>query len=180
MGVPHLMQENPSGYRCYYNQEDAFQVAKRPSRRQMQPRRHLEKGRSASAHNLHTESPREEVTHSHDPPTYEEAMQSLGRSPTQQDLGPFSPVYLSSSLVPYKDDSPSTLEGEERMEDQEEGAITKEDAAAEPQESKAEYVPSSPQYVPASDEEAEMSSDEDLEAPTWPPEKLIKPLPMRT
>ena len=87
-------------------------MAERPSRRHMQPRRPLEHGRSTYAHNLHAGSPREEATHSHDPPTYEEAMQSLGRAPTQQDLGPFSPMSLTSSLVPCEDDSPDSLEGE--------------------------------------------------------------------
>ena len=109
-----LMQENPSMYRCYYNQENTFQVAERPSRRQMLPRRPHEQGRSASAPNLHTGSPREEASHSCDSPIYEEAMQSLGRAPTQQDLGPFSPVSLSSLLVSYEDDSPSTPEEEEQ------------------------------------------------------------------
>ena len=52
------------------------------------------------------------MTPNHDPPTYEEAMRSLGRAPTQQDLGHFSPVSVSSSLVPYEDHSPDSLEGE--------------------------------------------------------------------
>ena len=152
-------------------------MAERPSRRWVQPGGSLGQGRSASAPNLQrSRSPEEEeIAPNHDPPTYEEAMQSLGRAPTQPDLGPLSPVSLSSSLVPYKDDSSSSPgeeeqqpAREERMEDQEEGTITK-DAAAEPQEAKAEYVPHSPQYVPASNDKGEMSSDEDLEAPYLAP-----------
>ena len=37
-----------------------------------------------------------------DPPTYEEALHSLGRAPTVADLGPHSPGSCSSSLVPYE------------------------------------------------------------------------------
>ena len=155
-------------------------MAERPSRRWVQPRRLLGQGRSASAPNLqHPRSPEEEeeeIAPSYDPLTYKEAIQSLGRAPTQPDLGPLSPVYLSSSLVPYKDDNSSSQAEaeqqsarEERMENQEEGTVPKEDATAEPQEAKAEYVPSSPQYVPASDDEGEMSSDEDQEAPYLAP-----------
>ena len=44
-----------------------------------------------------------------DPPTYEQALHSLGRAPTVADLGPHSPGSCSSSLVPYeagKDSNP--------------------------------------------------------------------------
>ena len=37
-----------------------------------------------------------------DPPTYEEALHSLGRAPTVADLGSHSPGSCSSSLVPYE------------------------------------------------------------------------------
>ena len=121
-------------------------------------------------------SPREEATHIQNPPTYEEAMQSLGRAPTQQDLGPFSPVSLSSSLVPYEDDSPSTPEeeeqqpaGEERMEDEGGDIVAEKTVMKEHQEAKAEYIPQSPQYTPASEDEEDMSSDEDIEAPYLAP-----------
>ena len=146
----------------------------------MQPRRPLEQGRSASAPNLCTGSPREEATYSHDPPTYEEGKQSLGRAPIQQDLGPFSPISLSSSLVPYEDDSPSTPEEEEqqpvmeeRMEDEGGDIVAEETIMKEHEEAKAEYVPKSPQYMPANeDEEEEMSSDEDIEAPYLAPKSV--------
>ena len=36
-----------------------------------------------------------------DPPTYEEVLLSLGRAPTEADLGPRSPESCSSSLMPY-------------------------------------------------------------------------------
>ena len=39
------------------------------------------------------------------PPTYEEALHSLGRAPTVADLGPHGPDSCSSSLVPYDKDS---------------------------------------------------------------------------
>ena len=39
------------------------------------------------------------------PPTYEEALHSLGRVPTVADLGPHRPDSCSSSLVPYDEDS---------------------------------------------------------------------------
>ena len=37
-----------------------------------------------------------------DPPTYEEALHSLGRAPTEEDLGPQSPESRSSSLMPQR------------------------------------------------------------------------------
>ena len=36
-----------------------------------------------------------------DPPAYEEVLLSLGRAPTEADLGPRSPESCSSSLMPY-------------------------------------------------------------------------------
>ena len=36
-----------------------------------------------------------------DPPTYEEALLSLGRAPTEAELGPQSPESHSSSLMPF-------------------------------------------------------------------------------
>ena len=39
------------------------------------------------------------------PPTYEEALLSLGRAPTVADLGPHEPDSCSSSLMPYDEDS---------------------------------------------------------------------------
>ena len=178
---PHARE--PSGYRCYYNQEEAFQVTERPSRRQMQPRRPLEQGRSASAPNLHTESLREEATHSCDPPTYEETMQSLGRAPTQQDLGPFSPVSLSSLLVPYDDNSPSTPKGEEqqpareeRMEDQEEGTIAKKKTPQlnHKRQRKSMYLAPLSMCQPAMTKK-KCSVMRIWRPHTWPPGKLIKP-----
>ena len=62
-----------------------------------------------------------------DPPTYEEALHSLGRAPTVADLGPHSPGSCSSSLVPYEagedsnpeDDQNSQERAPERMETEE-------------------------------------------------------------
>ena len=84
---------------------------------------------------------------------------------------------MSSSLVPYKDDSPCTQEGEEqqpareeRMEDEGGDIVTEETIMKEHQEAQAEYEPQSPQYMPASeDEEEDMSSDKNIEAPYLTP-----------
>ena len=95
------MQENHSGYRCYYNQGDVFQVAQRPSRRQMQSRRPLEQARSASAPNLCTEFPREDATHSHDPPN-EDLKAGYYMIPSRKDqlIQPSNPEFSGDDSVP--------------------------------------------------------------------------------
>ena len=106
-------------------------------------------------------------------------MRSLGRAPMQEDLGPFSSVSLSSSLVPYEDDSPedeqNQPEGAEGMGNVEEDTTKKEEAMEELSAIQTDYVPQSPKYIPA-DEDEDMSSNEDLEAPYLAPHS-VNPAP---
>ena len=117
-------------------------------------------GQSASAPNLRpARSPLEEVTPSWDPTTSEETMRSLKRASTQQDLGSFSPMSVSSSLVSYEDDSPDSLEGEHQP-----------PVGEKEPEDMGEY-PTTGQYTPASEDEEEenISSNKNLEAPYLAP-----------
>ena len=55
-----------------------------------------------------------------DPPTYEEVLLSLGRAPTEVDLGPQSPESHSSSLTPYATEEDSDPE---ETQQQQEGTL---------------------------------------------------------
>ena len=83
-------------------------------------------------------------------------MRNLRRALTQEDLGPFSLVSLSSSLVPYEDDSPSSPEDKqnhpeevEGMGNVEEDTNKKEEIMEEPHAVQTNYVLQSPKYIPA-------------------------------
>ena len=105
-----------------------------------------------------------------DPPTYEEALVSLGCAPTEADLGPHSPASCSSSLVPYKvgedssteEDCKDPVRGAEAMDT--DGQSMTEDPPKEGMGIKTaphEYQPASPRYI--------HDGDEDVEAPFLAP-----------
>ena len=112
-----------------------------------------------------------------DPPTYKEVLLSLGRAPTEADLGPQSPESCSSSLIPY-----ATEEDSDPEETQEQQEGTLEQMEAEEQDTTGvlvkrgmeisvapeEYQPAPPRYIRAGenseDEENDQDEEEDLEA----------------
>ena len=113
------------------------------------------------------------------PPTYEEALHSLGRAPTMADLGPHSPNSCSSSLVPYEEDSnPEDDQNQQKVTpDQME---IEDPATAEAPVKKGmgiavgpgEYQPVPPRYVRAdedSKDNKDTDEDEDIEVPYLAP-----------
>ena len=127
------------------------------------------------------------------PPTYEEALLSLGRAPTEADLGPQSPESHSSSLMPYdieEDRDP------DEMQEQQEGILEQMDAegqdtaealikrgtgiSAAPE----KYQPAPPRYVRAEesseDEEDGQDEEEDLEAPYLAPKSALSSGPAQS
>ena len=116
-----------------------------------------------------------------DPPTYEEAIHSLGRAPTVADLGSHSPGSHSSSLVPYgagEDSNPEedqdTQERAPKQMETEEPAMIEAPAkegmgiAVGPE----EYIPASPRYVTDGEDDADdqdMDKNEDVQAPFLAP-----------
>ena len=125
-----------------------------------------------------------------DPPTYEEALLSLGRAPTEADLGPQSPESRSSSLIPYATEEDSDPE---ETQQQQEGTL--EQMEAEGQDTTEapvkrgmgismapkEYQPAPPRYIRAGenseDEENDQDEEEDLEAPCLAPKLAPSPRP---
>ena len=117
-----------------------------------------------------------------DPPIYEEALLSLGRAPTEADLGPQSPESHSSSLVPYATEGDSDPE---ETQEKQEGALEQMETderdtteapvkrgmgiSAAPE----DYQPAPPRYIKAGenreDEENGQDEEEDLEAPYLAP-----------
>ena len=170
---PH--QEHPAGRHTYHDEEDAL------IHRDLQGSGRLE------------DMPEDDRTGPLDrpagslrnPPTYEEALLSLGRAPTVADLSPHEPDSRSSSLVPYDEDSnpredQNLLEltsGQMEAED-----LTTTEApvkegmgiAATPE----NYQPATPRYI-RSDEDSENSQDTDeegnIEAPYLAPK--LNPVP---
>ena len=121
-----------------------------------------------------------------DPPTYEEALQDLGRAPTEADLGPRSPELCSSSLMPYdveedgdQDETQEQQEGIlEQMETEEQDIIEapiKRGIGIKVAPEK--YQPASPRYIRAGedsgDEEDGQDKEEDLEAPYLAPKPAL-------
>ena len=121
-----------------------------------------------------------------DPPAYEEALLSLGRAPTEADLGPRSPELHSSSLMPYdmeEDRDPDETQGQqegilEQMEVKEQdtmGAPIRRGMgiSATPE----KYQPTPPRYIRAGenseDEEDGQDEGEDLEAPYLAPKPAL-------
>ena len=90
---PH--QEHPAGHHTYHDEEDALvhRYLQRSGWLEDMP----EDDRPGSL-----DRPAESLK---DPPTYEEALLSLGRVPTVADLSPHEPDSCSSSLVLYNEDS---------------------------------------------------------------------------
>ena len=84
--------EHPAEYHMYYSEEDALV--------------YLDLQRSGLQDDMPEEDREGQIDRSArppiDPPTYEEALHSLGRVPTVADLGLHSPGSCSSSLVPYE------------------------------------------------------------------------------
>ena len=121
-----------------------------------------------------------------DPPTYEEVLHSLGRAPTEADLGPQSPESCSSSLMPY--DIEEDRDPDETQEQQEE--ILEQMEAEEQDTTEApikrgmgisvapeRYQPAPPRYIRAGenseDEEDGQDEEEDLEAPYLAPKSAL-------
>ena len=115
------------------------------------------------------------------PPTYEEALCSLGRNPTVADLGPRRPDSCSSSLVPYEEDS-NPKEDQNQQEVTPDQMEIEDPATAEAPEKKGmgiaegpkNYQPAPPRYVRA-DEDSENGQDTDeegdIEAPYLAPKQ---------
>ena len=172
---PH--QEHPAGHHTYHDEEDALvhRDLQRSGRLEDMP----EDDRTGSL-DRPARSPK-------NPPTYEEALLSLGRAPTMDDLGPHRPDSHSSSPVPYNEDSnpkedqnqleltPSQMEAEDLTTAE---APVKEGMgiSAAPE----NYQPATPRYVTA-DEDSEDGQDTDeegdIEAPYLAPKQTPAPKP---
>ena len=107
-----------------------------------------------------------------DPPTYEEALLSLGRAPTVADLSPHEPDSCSSSLVLYEEDSNPDEAQNQLMETEN---LTPAEApvkegmgiAAAPE----NYQPATPRYIRADDDsedDQDTNEEGDVEATYWP------------
>ena len=117
-----------------------------------------------------------------DPPTYEEVLLSLGRAPTEADLGPQSPESHSSSLVLYATEEDSDPE---ETQEQQEGTLEQmeadgQDTTEAPVQrgmgismAPKDYQPAPPRYIKAGenseDEENGQDKEENLEAPYLAP-----------
>ena len=118
-----------------------------------------------------------------DPPTYEEALLSLGRAPTVADLGPHEPDSCSSSLVLYNEDSIPEEDQNQLMETENltpAEASVKEGMgiAAAPE----NYQPATPRYIRADDDcEDGQDTDEegDIEATYLAPKHTAAPKPLQ-
>ena len=163
---PH--QEHPAGHHTYHDEEDALV--------------HCDLQRSGWLEDM----PEDDRTGSldglagslRDPPTYEEALLSLGRAPTVDDLGPHEPDSCSSSLVLYNEDSNPEEDQNQLMETEN---LTPAEApvkegmgiAAAPE----NYQPATPRYIRADYDDSEDGQDTDEEgdvkatylAPKQPP-----------
>ena len=115
-----------------------------------------------------------------DPPTYEEALLSLGRAPTVADLGPHEPDSCSSSLALYEEDS-NPKDQNQLMETEN---LTPAEAhmkegmgiAAAPE----NYQPATPRYIRADDDSEDgQDTDEegDVEATYLAPKQPPAPRP---
>ena len=119
------------------------------------------------------------------PPTYEEALNSLGRAPTMAELGPHRPHSCSSSLVPYEEDS-NPKEDQNQLEVTPDQMETEDPATAEAPVKKGmgiavgpgNYQPAPPRYV-RDDEDSEDGQDtdeeEDIEALYLAPKQTSVP-----
>ena len=186
--------EHPTPYRAYYSEEDELvyrdmELAKERDRWPTSYTERANPSQSTSSPNLkedpeelEEESPEAMfVNRQRDPPSYEEALVSLGHTPTEEDLGPHSSASCSSSLVPYevREDSSIEEDHEDQVRDAEtidtdSQSITK-DPLKESMGVKAaphEYQQAPLRYIHDSDEEEaneDASSDKDVEAPFLAP-----------
>ena len=127
-----------------------------------------------------------------DPPTYEEALLSLGRAPTEADLGPQSPESRSSSLMPY--DIEEDRDPDETQE-QQEGTLKwmeadGQDTTEAPVKrgmgistAPKKYQPAPPRYIRAgenSEDENGQDEEEDLEAPYLAPKSALSSGPAQS
>ena len=121
------------------------------------------------------------------PPTYEEALLSLGRAPTMADLGPHRPDSCSSSLVPYdKNSNPKEDQNQLELTPDQMGTEDPTTAEAPLKEgmgiaaAPGNYQPATPRYVRAN-EESEDGQDTDEEgdnkAPYLAPKQTPVPKP---
>ena len=128
-----------------------------------------------------------------DPPTYEKALLSLGRAPTEAGLGPRSPESRSSSLMPYntKEDRDS-----DEMQEQQEGILKQMEAEGQDTTeapikrgmgislAPEKYQPAPPRYTRAGenseDEEDGQDKEEDLEAPYLAPKSALSSGPAQS
>ena len=116
-----------------------------------------------------------------DPPTYEEALHSLGRAPTVADLGLHSPGSCSSSLVPYEAGEDSNTEEDQDPQERAPKQMETEEPAMVEAPAKegmgivvgpGEYLPAFPRYVSDGEDDADdqdMDGDEDMEVPFLAP-----------
>ena len=163
---PH--QDCPAGYHTYHDEEDVLvhHDLQRSGRLEGMPE------------NDRAESPDRPAESLRDPPTYEEALLSLGRAPTKADLGPQSPESRSTSLMPYATEGDSDPE---EIQEQQEGTLeqmeTDEQDTTEPPVKRRmgistapeDYQPAPPRYIKAGenseDEENGQDEEEDLPHP---------------
>ena len=123
------------------------------------------------------------------PPTYEEALLSLGRAPTMADLVPHESDSCSSSLVPYDEDS--NPEEDQNLLELTSGQMETEDLATAEAPVKEgmgiaaapeNYQPATPRYIRA-DEDSEDGQDTDeegnIEAPYLTPKLTPVPKPSK-
>ena len=118
------------------------------------------------------------------PPTYEEALHSLGRAPTVADLSPYGPDSCSSSLVPYDEDS-NPKEDQNQLESTPDQMETEDPTTAEAPAKKGmgiaaapgNYQPATPRYVRAN-EDSEDGQDTDEEGDIEAPYLAPKPIPI--
>ena len=128
-----------------------------------------------------------------DPATYEEVLHSLGRAPTEADLGPRSPESRSSSLMPYdmeEDRDPDkTQEQQEGILEQME--VEEQDTTGAPikrgmgiSAAPEKYQPAPPRYIRArentQDEEDGQDEEEDLETPYLAPKFALSSGPAQS
>ena len=182
--------EHPAPYRAYYSEEDALvyrdiELTKEQEGRTLKHTGRPTPSRSTSVPSLRdslAEMEEEDleaipISRPRNPTTYEEALESLGSTPTEADLGPHSPTSCSSSLVLYgvgedsstEEDHEDQIKGAEAMDT--DGQITD-----EPKEGMGirtapfSYQLTSPRYIHDGDEEyagKDSSSNEDVEDPFW-------------
>ena len=166
--------EHPAEHHTYYDEEDALV--------------HCDLQRSGWQEDMPEDDRTEPLDRSarspNNPPTYEEALHSLGRAP---DLGPHRPDSFSSSLVPYEGNS-NPEEDQNQLEVTPIQMETEDLATAEGPVKKGmgiaagpgNYQPAPPRYVRANeDSEDGQDTDEegDIEAPYLAPKQTPVPKP---